>query len=139
MALIEKYAKTSRLQEAILSHILPGLRGVMNQFANDDGLVSYDSILAAAELKHSRSMGIDECFALLRKLRHLHPPDMICEQFIGVATAGSGLKVPDGEVIDQRMLERMIMFSAQLRLNAFRMLRCAWTHLKPREMHLNLC
>ena len=47
-------------------------------------------------------MGIDECFALLRKLRHLHPPDMICEQFIGVATAGSGLKVPDGEVIDQK-------------------------------------
>ena len=102
MALIEKYVKTSRLQEAILSHILPGLRGVMNQFANDDGLVSYESILAAAELKHSKSMGIDECFALLRKLRHLHPPDMICEQFIGVATAGSGLKVPDGEVIDQK-------------------------------------
>ena len=84
--LIEKYAKTSRLQEAILSHILPGLRGVMNQFANDDGLVSYESILAAAELKHSRGMGIDECFALLRKLRHTSS-DMICEQFIGVATA----------------------------------------------------
>ena len=139
MALIEKYAKTSRLQEAILSHILPGLRGVMNQFANDEGLVSYESILAAAELKHSRSMGIDECFALLRKLRHLHPPDMICEQFIGVATAGSGLKVPDGEVIDQKDVgEDDYVFSA-ITPKRFSNATVRMDPFEATEMHLNLC
>ena len=92
VTLLEEYVKASRLQEAILSPVLPGLRGIINQYANDDGLVSFQSVLAGVELKHSKSMGIDECFALLRKLRHLHPPDMICEQFIGVATSGTGLK-----------------------------------------------
>ena len=95
--MIEQRCAMSRLQEAVIGPILPALRGAVNLHASDEGTVTVRNVLAAVEAKHARSMGMDECFALLKRLRHLHPPGMLAEQFISVAVT------QDDDCADERL------------------------------------